>query len=1043
MSQIKSPEKKKSRKSLSLSKKRSNVTQKNQLLPNTISKSQSIVALFKNAPPAKLSCPLCGEMVPRFGLNKHLDEACPKEKQDGLEDDVILVDEASVQSNIPCMSPKPSQEVRGLIKTDLNMSPCVQTDVSVKPSSPYFNKDLSVKDIFKETQVQIGKTVPLESLSSKLSRRYQTRSVKRDTRRELQCQVAAAECIEIPTEGTSDVRLSTLREENLCGNTSTQPKILIRSGETENTNNETLATVCANHNNSQERNNALICGHVIEKGPKSPLCSDKYLSPGSPDDKLVDCSTETRKHKIEDNIQRKTNRCKKAKHSVPEISALPAASLQQCDELTVNSPVKDNAELLPMEDLLVLNEFLKPFDDTDYQGEEENLQHGIDGSSVQEECGVHASRHPYYLRNFLMVLQTVMESEEDMNLFSEEDIRTLTAFHELSAGSQKLYVRLFQRKLNWIKINKIEYTEIGSDLVPFVEELVQNGFLQSDSELQELSEALDLFPAPDLKTLAKGFHLANPGAQKQQLVEEFLRLSKQRSIFSMGKNQPGIAAVILKKAKYLCGRAVRVCRAPRAVFSRVLLLFSLTDSMEVEEAASGGQTQLSTVLMVNMGRTTFPTYTVNRTTQIFQDREDLIRYEAAMHKLIEVIVTMTNGNWEEAHLLYQSAGKEWDGLKNEPSLSYHAELPVYLRCFTVGWVYTKILSRGVEILQRLHMYEEAVQLLQRLLSQHIYCPDSRGRWWDRLALNLHQHLKHTQKAIDFIMEGLSDPYVRTGHQLSLYQRAVRMRDSPSCKKFRHLLRDLPVMAVEDVPHVTIKGRMYPQTGMGKSVFLMEDLADDAGEDIGLSTVMCSVEELALAHYRQQGFDQGIHGEGSTFCTLYGLLMWDVIFMEGVPDVFRNSYQAFPLDLYTDNFLENRRDAIESRLQLLHGSSTETLAQLIADVWNAHEGKAAALVSWERFSSLQQAQNLVSCFGGAFSSGVCQRMSKDIRHCRGGLPDLVVWNTQKKQYKLVEVKGPSDRLSHKQMVWLHELKKLGADVEVCHVVSIGAKSNRVG
>lgn len=45
-------------------------------------------------------------------------------------------------------------------------------------------------------------------------------------------------------------------------------------------------------------------------------------------------------------------------------------------------------------------------------------------------------------------------------------------------------------------------------------------------------------------------------------------------------------------------------------------------------------------------------------------------------------------------------------------------------------------------------------------------------------------------------------------------------------------------------------------------------------------------------------------------------------------------------------------------------------------------------------------------------------------------------------QVVEVKGPNDRLSHKQMVWLHELKRMGADAEVCHVVAIGAKSNRL-
>lgn len=51
--------------------------------------------------------------------------------------------------------------------------------------------------------------------------------------------------------------------------------------------------------------------------------------------------------------------------------------------------------------------------------------------------------------------------------------------------------------------------------------------------------------------------------------------------------------------------------------------------------------------------------------------------------------------------------------------------------------------------------------------------------------------------------------------------------------------------------------MYPQTGLGKSVFLMEDVDDEEkGEDSAVSTVICSVEELALTHYKQNGFDQG-------------------------------------------------------------------------------------------------------------------------------------------------------------------------------------------
>lgn len=61
------------------------------------------------------------------------------------------------------------------------------------------------------------------------------------------------------------------------------------------------------------------------------------------------------------------------------------------------------------------------------------------------------------------------------------------------------------------------------------------------------------------------------------------------------------------------------------MFSRVLLLFSLTDGVEEEEMAAGGQGQLYTILLVNSGRLAFPDYTVHRSARLFQDRDDLIR----------------------------------------------------------------------------------------------------------------------------------------------------------------------------------------------------------------------------------------------------------------------------------------------------------------------------------------------------------------------------------------------------------------------------------
>ncbi|NXL23577.1 FAN1 nuclease, partial [Setophaga kirtlandii] len=1007
---------KRSQTSLSLSnnKKKKETTKKVEVTgtPSTPSASSSITSFFNNVPPAKVSCPMCGQLVPRYGINKHIDETCQRNRGEIGAVDATL---NSFRNKSPPAANLSNNSSSYFSKNLLNLETTPPKSNLLKArgsaaqqTSPYFSNSSSVFGVDSDSQARAVRTVSLGSLSAKLSRRRCLQGGKQVLYEEINSSPPAVH--------------------SACGSAAApdgDDGDEIDAGQSSQKENQPSQRDLQEHFSKREpefQNEINKCNQedLVD------MVQVQLLADNSKDKRFPSGTRSTKAEGSSEGGVLSPDRCETplAIHTSAELTSNLDVENQPHTEVTpskteVNSGTencfsRDDAEVLPVE---VLEDF------------KNDMNHPL------------SPGHPYYLQNFLVVLRAVLQNEDDVRLFNEQDLNIITKFYKLSVGGQKLYVRLFQRKLNWLKVNKIEYGEISVDLSPIIEELAEARFLQTESELEDLCEGLDLLSAPELKTLAKIFHLPNPNGQKQQLVDDFLKLSKQRSIFS--RSQTGVGTVILKRVKELAGRCVRVCRDARAVFSRTLLLFALPESLEEEEAGSAGQGLLSTVLRANMGHMVFPSYTVNRKTQVFQDREDLIRYASAVHLSNDIATAMVNGNWEEAHNLYLYAKETWSELKNHPSLSYHRALPDYLRRFTVGWVYTRILSQGVEILQRLHKYKEAVQQLQSLLAQDVYCTDSRGRWWDRLALNLHQHLKNTKKAVGCIRRGLADAAVRTGHRLSLCQRALRIRDSPSCRQLQGLLHDLPLLTVHDVTHVTISGKMCPQTGMGKSVFLMEDIGDGGGgQDCSVSTVMCSVEELALTHYRRNGFDQGIHGEGSTFITLYGILMWDIIFMDDIPDVFRNSYQTSPLDLYTDSFYENRRAVIEAKLQQLHTASSETLAELVADVWTTQEGKAAALVNWGRFTSLQQVQSLVSCLGGRFLSGVFQRLSRDLRHCRGGLPDLLVWRSHSRHFKLVEVKGPNDRLSPKQMLWLSELHKLGAAVEVCHVQDVGGKSKRL-
>jgi hypothetical protein len=53
-----------------------------------------------------------------------------------------------------------------------------------------------------------------------------------------------------------------------------------------------------------------------------------------------------------------------------------------------------------------------------------------------------------------------------------------------------------------------------------------------------------------------------------------------------------------------------------------------------------------------------------------------------------------------------------------------------------------------------------------------------------------------------------------------------------------------------------------------------------------------VEGYAIQHYStEQGWPCALHAEGSSFTTIFALLMWSVIFASGVPNVFRTKFQA--------------------------------------------------------------------------------------------------------------------------------------------------------
>lgn len=88
----------------------------------------------------------------------------------------------------------------------------------------------------------------------------------------------------------------------------------------------------------------------------------------------------------------------------------------------------------------------------------------------------------------------------------------------------------------------------------------------------------------------------------------------------------------------------------------------------------------------------------------------------------------------------------------------------------------------------------------------------------------------------------------------------------------------------------------------------------------------TVESFALFYYKGEGYPKGIHCEGAFPITLFGTLFWDEIYNMSIPGAYVSSYQDAPLDLYSSEFYENRKERIDMKIQIIRTFDSETLSR---------------------------------------------------------------------------------------------------------------------
>ncbi len=155
--------------------------------------------------------------------------------------------------------------------------------------------------------------------------------------------------------------------------------------------------------------------------------------------------------------------------------------------------------------------------------------------------GSHKSLPSYYMRNFFLILDTVLD--KDKHLFNEQEWQVINALKTAPEHTQRLYIRLFYRKGPWFQETKLEttYREIPDIVSPRNEMQARGLAVSIDGASKSFSESdvIDLASMLTTAQLAQLLKSHTAGQQKVKRKDELLaalesslKVKSQSTLFS-------------------------------------------------------------------------------------------------------------------------------------------------------------------------------------------------------------------------------------------------------------------------------------------------------------------------------------------------------------------------------------------------------------------------------------------------------------------------------------------------------------------------------
>ncbi|XP_050352889.1 fanconi-associated nuclease 1-like isoform X3 [Nymphalis io] len=526
-------------------------------------------------------------------------------------------------------------------------------------------------------------------------------------------------------------------------------------------------------------------------------------------------------------------------------------------------------------------------------------------------------------------------------LLGESSCNLLSRGMQLKKPGMRLVCRLYWQQEGWRRWDKVKKIMIGKlnfddpTVHEAINSLIESGYISvaniNNGEKIDFDELVKMLKLDELKLMCKEFKIKTTKKEDAaQSLKNFCNKKTNITNYFVGSKSTNETRVLnLLRSKV--GPCYKLKDEARNTLKELYILMYLGIDYSIIK-----EKRLELMLLNDKSnRETYPIdkdMEVDNASLVFKNREQFLSYinAGSLYEDIEEATELSK-KCEKIKQVYDLYNK----ISKEDMMNY-ISLPVWLRRYTPAYIYVKIMEAGIQELKKSKVEINivlAVDILSTLLKQTAFRQHKRAEWYSEKALILDKLLSLPEKAAEVLLEGFNSN-IPEMYLDSMRPRAKLLAKRQTCSISSALKVQLLARAEKyDILEKNIKAvHIYKQPmydgGRGKIKF--ETRTAD-----GL--LVHEAEEYCMYCYIKDGkYTHGGHWEGRIVTTIFFLLFWDIIYapLKGVRGIFLSHYQTYPLDMFCEDFYNNRKALIDERLKEIEESTAEEILSKIQTAWES-------------------------------------------------------------------------------------------------------------